>query len=70
MVKIVLVKCNLLDNQNQQKFEVWYIFTSNKFCAYLLNFEQRNLVFLKTYNTVFDDTAIKFTDQHDKPLEI
>ena len=45
-------------------------FHFNKFCAYLLNFEPRNLVFLKTYNTVFDDTAIKFTDQHDKPLEI
>ena len=69
VVKIVSIKCNLLDNQNQQKFEVWFIFISNKFCAYLLNFEPRNIVFLKTYNTVYNDIAIKFMDQKDKPLQ-
>ena len=32
--------------------------------------EQSNLVFLKTYNTEFDETIIKFTDQNGRPLEI
>ena len=36
-VKVVLVQSNLVDNQYQQKSEVLYIFTPNKFCGYLLN---------------------------------
>ena len=46
-VEVVLVQCNLVDNQYQQKSEVLYTFTPNKPYAYLLNFEPRNLVFLK-----------------------
>ena len=30
---------------------------------YLLNVESSNLVFLKTYNTEFDEIVITFTDQ-------
>ena len=52
VVEVVLVQCNLLDNQYKQKFEVLYTFTSNKSYAYLLNFGPSNLVFLKTYNTL------------------
>ena len=51
MVEVVSVKCNLVDNQYQQKPELLYTFTPNKFYAYLLNVEPCNLVFLKTYNT-------------------
>ena len=50
--------------------EVLYTFTPNKSYAYLLNFEPSNLVFLKTYNTEFDDIIIIFTDQNVRPLEI
>ena len=34
------------------------------------NVETSNLVFLKTYNTEFDEIIIKFTDQNGRPLEI
>ena len=51
VVEKVLVQCNLVDNQYQQKSEVLYTFISNKFHDYLLNVEPNNLVFLKTYNT-------------------
>ena len=37
VVEAVLVQCNLVDNQCQQKSEILYTFTPNKFCAYLLN---------------------------------
>ena len=50
VVEVVLVKCNLVDNQYQEKSEILYTFISNKSYAYLLNFESSNLVFLKTYN--------------------
>ena len=32
--------------------------------------EPSNLVFLKTYNTEFDEIIITFTDQNDRPLEM
>ena len=46
-----------------------YTFFPNKFYAYLLNVEPSNLVFLKTYNTVFDEITITFTDQNGRRLE-
>ena len=49
VVELVLVQCNLADNQYQEKSEVLYIFTPSKSYAYLLNVVKRsNLVFLKT----------------------
>ena len=44
LVKLVLVQCNLVNNQYQQKSEVLYTFTANKSYAYLLNIEPNNLV--------------------------
>ena len=44
LVKLVLVQCNLVNNQYQQKSEVLYNFTANKSYAYLLNIEPNNLV--------------------------
>ena len=62
MVEVVLVQCNLVDNQYRQKSEVLYFFTQNKCYAYLLNIKPNSLVFLKTYNTEFDKIIIKFMD--------
>ena len=67
---VVLVQCNLVDNQYEQKPEVLYIFTPNKSYAYLLNVELSNLMLFKTYNTEFHDIIITFTDQSGRPLEI
>ena len=65
-----LVQCNLEENQYLQKSEVLYTFTPNKSYGYLLNVEPCNVVFLKTYNTEFDDITVTFTDGNIKPLEI
>ena len=70
VVEAVVVQCDLVDNQYQQKSEVLYTFTPNKFCAYLLNDEPSNLLFLKTYNTEFDEIIVIFMNQNGKPLEI
>ena len=48
VVEIVLVQCNLVGNQYQQKSEVLYTFIPNKSYAYLLNIELSDSVFLKT----------------------
>ena len=70
VVEVVLVQRNLVDNLYQQKSEVLYFFTPDKSDANLLNVEPSNLVFLKTYNSEFDDIIITFTDQNGRPLEI
>ena len=50
--------------------DVLYTFASNKSYAYLLNVEPSNLVFLKSYNTEFDEIIITITNQNGRPLEI
>ena len=37
IVKVVLVWCDLVNNQYQQKFQALYTFTPNKLYDYLLN---------------------------------
>ena len=69
VVEVVLVQCNLVDNQYQQKSDILYTFTPNKSYACLLNVEPSNLVFLRTYNTDFDEIIKKFSDQNGRPLE-
>ena len=69
VVEVVLVQCNLVDNQYQQKSEI-YTFTLYKSYAYLLNIESSNLLFLKTCNIEFDEIIITFADENGGPLEI
>ena len=69
VVEVVLVQCNLVNNQYRQKSKVLNTFTPKSY-AYLLNVEPCNLVFLKTFNTGFDENIISFTDQNGRPLEI
>ena len=59
VVEVVLVQCNLVDNQCQQKSEILYTFTPN--ISYLLKIEPTNFVFLKTCKPV------TFTYQNGRP---
>ena len=51
IIDVVLVQCNLVDNQYQEKSEALSTFTPNKSYAYLLHVERNDLVILKAYNT-------------------
>ena len=68
--EVISVQCNLADNQNQEKYALLCIFTSNKSYSYLTNVEPSNLVFLETYNTEFDEIIITFANQYGRPLDI
>ena len=63
VVEVVLIQCNLVHNQYQQKSNVLYIFTPNESYAHLLNVAPSNLEFLKTYNNESNEIIKKFTDQ-------
>ena len=69
MFEVVLVQCNLVHNQYQQKSELLYTFMLNKSFGYLLNVETNNVVFLKSFSTEFDNITITFTVQNSGLLE-
>ena len=70
IVELVLVHCNLVNNDYQQDSRILYIFVPNKAFGSLLENLSPNHVFLKTFNSEFQEIKIWFTDQTSKPLEL
>ena len=69
-VELVLVHCNLVNNDYQQDSRILYTFVPNKTFGSLLEISPTNHVFLKTFNSEFQEINIWFTDQTSKPLEV
>ena len=70
VVELVLVHCNLANNDYQQDLRILLTFVPNKSFGSLLEISPRNHVFLKTFNSEFQEVKIWFTDQTSKPLEL
>ena len=70
IVELVLVHCNLVNNDYQQDSRILYTFVPNKIFGRLLEISPTNQVFLKTFNSEFQEVKIWFTDQTSKPLEL
>ena len=70
VVELVLVHCNLVNNDYQQDSRIFYTFVPNKTFGSLLEISPTNQVFLKTFNSEFQEVKIWFTDQTSKPLEL
>ena len=70
VVVLVLVHCNLANNDYQQGSRILYTFVPNKIFGSLLEISPTNQVFLKTFNSEFQEVKIWFTDQTSKPLEL
>ena len=70
ITEVVLVHCNILNNDYQQNSRVLYTFVPNKSFRSLLEISRTNHIFLKTFNSEYDKTKVWFTDQNSKPLEI
>ena len=62
-VEVVLVHCNLVNNDYQQNSRILYTFVPNKTFGSLLEISRPNHVFLKTFNSEFQEVKIWFTDQ-------
>ena len=69
IVKLVLVHCNLANNDYQQHSRILFTFVPNKTFGSLLEISPTNHVFLKKFNSEFQEIKICFTDQTSKPLE-
>ena len=69
-VELVLVHCNLVNNDCQQDSRISYTFVPNKPFGSLLEISPSNHIFLKTFNSEFQELKIWFTDQTSKSLEV
>ena len=69
-VELVLVHCNVVDNDYQQESRVLFTFVPNKGYSQLMTNYPESLIMLKTINTEFYFIEIRFTDQDNRPLEI
>ena len=70
IVELVLVHCNLANNDYQQNSRILYTFVPNKAFGSLLGISPINHVFLKTFNSEFQEIKVWFTDQTSAPLEL
>ena len=70
VVELVLVHCNLVNNDYQQDSRILYTFVPNKTFGSLSEVSPTNHVFLKTFNSEFQEVKIWLTDQISKPLEV
>ena len=70
IVELVLVHCNLDNNDYQQDSRILYTFVPNKTFGSLLDISPANHVFLKTFNSEFREIKVWFTDQKSRPLEV
>ena len=69
-VEVVLVHCNLGNNNYQQVSKVLFSFEPNKHFGQLITITPHSLTMLKTTNAEFSFIEVWFTDQNDRPLKI
>ena len=70
ITKVVLVLCNIVNIDYQQDTRVLYTFVPNKPFGSLLEISPTNHIFLKTFNSEYNEIEVWFTDQNSKLLEI
>ena len=68
--EVVLVHCNVANNNYQQNTRVLYIFVPNETFGQLLDISPKTFIFLKTFDSQFLYIEVWLTDQISEPLEI
>ena len=60
----------MVNNDYQQDSRVLYTFVPNKPFGSLLDISPTNDIFLKAFNSEYNEIEVWFTDQNSQPLEI
>ena len=68
--EVILVHCNLVNNNYQQASKVLFTFVRNKQFGQLINISTHSLTMLNTTNVEFSSIEVWFTDQNSKPIEV
>ena len=69
-VEVVLVYCNLVDNNYQQASKVLFTFVQIKQFGQLITITPHSLTMLKTTNAEFSFIEVRLTNQNNRPLEL
>ena len=70
ITEVVLVHCNVINNDYQQDSRVLYTFVPNKPVGSLSEISPANYIFSKTFDSNFLNNKVWFTDQNSRPLQI
>ena len=70
ITEVILIHCNIFNNDYQQDSRVLYTFVPNKRFGSLLEISPTNHIFLKRFNSEHDEIKVWFTDQNSQALEI
>ena len=70
ILEIVLVHCNVVNNDYPQDSRILYTFFPNKPFGSLLEISPINHISLKTFNSEYDEIKVWLKDQNSQPLEI
>ena len=70
ITEVVLIHCNIVNNNYEHDLRVLYTFIPNKLFSQLLDISLKNFISLKTFNSKFSYTEVCFTNQNSKPLKI
>ena len=70
IAEVVLVHCNIVNNDYQQDSRVLYTCVSNNLFGQLLDISPKSFIFLKTFHSEFSYVEVWFTNQNSKPLGI
>ena len=70
ITEVVLIYCNIVNNDYQQDSRVLYQFVPNKSFGQILDILTKHFIFLKTFDSELSYIELWFTDQNSKPLEI
>ena len=70
ITEVVLVHCNMVNNDYQQDSRVLYTFVPNKPFGSLLDISPAHHIFLKTFSSEYNEIDVWFSDQNSRPLEI
>ena len=69
IAEVVLVHCNIVNNDYQQDSRVLYTFVLNKPFGSLSEISPKNHIFLKTFNLEYNKIVVWFTDENSQPIE-
>ena len=67
ITEVVLVYCNIVNNDYQRNSRVLYTFVPSKPFDSLLEISPTIHIFLKTFNSEYDEIIVWFTDQDSQP---
>ena len=70
IVELVLIHCSTVNNNYHQNSRILYTFVPNKPFRSLLEISPTSHIFLKIFNSEFQEIKVCFTDQNNNPLEV